>query len=228
MGCQVVVTGATGGIGSAIVAHLAERGDHVVAVARPTAELNGLVGRLSGVTAGPYDLTHPGDIPAWAAALDAVDVLIHAAGVSEVAPIETTSHDVWQQTMAANVIGPAELTRVLLPALRASRGRVVFINAAAGLHAVPRWSSYAASKTALRELADSLRLEEAAHGIRVTSVYPGGVATELLRKIRKDMGRPYDPAACVSPQSLAAVVASILDAPVDVDVTEIVLQPPPN
>lgn len=75
MGCQVVVTGATGGIGSAIVAHLAERGDHVVAVARPTAELNGLVGRLSGVTAGPYDLTHPGDIPAWAAALDAVDVL---------------------------------------------------------------------------------------------------------------------------------------------------------
>ena len=228
VGYQVVVTGATGGIGSAIVEHLAGRGDDVVAVARPTAGLEGLVGRLPGVTAGPYDLRHPGDVPAWAAALDAVDVLIHAAGVSEVASIENTSHDVWQQTMAANVIGPAELTRALLPALRASRGRVVFFNAVAGLHAVPRWSSYAASKTALRELADSLRLEEAAHGVRVTSVYPGGVATELLRKVRTDLGRPYDPAACVSPHSLAVVVASILDAPADVDVTEIALQPPPN
>jgi len=228
MGYQVVVTGATGGIGSAIVEHLAERGDHVVAVARPTARLDGLVGRLPGVTAGPYDLTHPGDVPAWVTALDAVDVLIHAAGVSEVASIENTPDDVWRQTMEVNVIVPAELTRVLLPALRAARGRMVFINAAVGLHAVPRWSAYVASKTALREFADSLRLEEAAHGIRVTSVYPGGVATELLRKIRTDLGRPYDPVACVSPQSLAVVVASILDAPVDVDVTEIVLQPPPN
>jgi NADP-dependent 3-hydroxy acid dehydrogenase YdfG len=228
MGYQVVVTGATGGIGSAIVELLARRGDHVVAVARPTARLDGLVGRLPAVTAGPYDLTHPSDVPAWATALDTVDVLIHAAGVSEVASIEDTPEAVWRQTMAANVIGPAELTRLLLPALRAARGRVVFINAAAGLRAVPRWAAYVASKSALRDVADSLRLEEAAHGIRVTSIYPGGVATELLHKIRTDLGRPYDPVACVSPHSLAVVVASVIDAPVDMDVTEIALQPPPS
>jgi NADP-dependent 3-hydroxy acid dehydrogenase YdfG len=130
--------------------------------------------------------------------------------------------------MTANVTGPAELTRALLPALRAAGGRVVFVNAVAGLHAVPNWSAYVASKAALTELADSFRLEEAAHGVRVTSIYPGGIATELLRKVRGALGRPYDPAACVSPDSLAAVVATVLDAPADVDVTEIALQPPPR
>jgi NAD(P)-dependent dehydrogenase (short-subunit alcohol dehydrogenase family) len=52
----------------------------------------------------------------------------------------------------------------------------VFTNAAPGLQAVPRWSAYAASKAALRELADSLRKEEARHGLRVTTIYPGGTA----------------------------------------------------
>ena len=98
----------------------------------------------------------------------------------------------------------------------------------AGLHAVPNWSAYVASKAALTELAASLRLEEAAHGVRVTSIYPGGVATELLRKVRGALGRPYDPAACVSPASLAAVVATVLDVPADVDITDISLQPSPS
>jgi NAD(P)-dependent dehydrogenase (short-subunit alcohol dehydrogenase family) len=55
-----------------------------------------------------------------------------------------------------------------------------------------------------------VRLEEAVHGVRVTSIYPGGIATELLRKVRGALGRPYDPAACVSPDSLAALVGMVL------------------
>ena len=98
----------------------------------------------------------------------------------------------------------------------------------AGLHAVPNWSAYVASKAALTELAASLRLEEAAHGVRVTSIHPGGIATELLRKVRGALGRPYDPAACVSPDSLATVVGTVLDAPADVDITDVSLQPPPS
>lgn len=224
---QVVVTGATGGIGSALVAMFADRGDDVYAVSRPSPALDALCERTSAVAA-PIDLLRPSELPAEIRGLDRVDVLVHAAGISEVATVEHTSADLWQQTMAVNVTGPAELTRALLPALRAARGRVVFVNAVAGLHAMPKWSAYTASKAASTELADSLRLEEAAHGVRVTSIYPGGVATALLKKVRAGLGRPYDPALCVSPGSLAAVVGTVLDAPPDVDITEIALQPPPR
>ena len=223
---QVVVTGATGGIGSAIVALLAGRGDRVLAMARPSAALDEL---CAGASAQPaaLDLMHPDELPAAVHELDRVDALVHAAGIADVASVEDSPHDLWQRHLTINLTGPAELTRALLPALRAARGRVVFINAVTGLTAVPNWAAYAASKAALRELADSLRLEEAPRGVRVTSIYPGGVATELLRRVRAGFGRGFDPARCVSPASLAAVLASVLDAPADVDITEIALQPPP-
>jgi NADP-dependent 3-hydroxy acid dehydrogenase YdfG len=132
-----------------------------------------------------------------------------------------------QHRAARYVTGPAELTRALLPALRAARGRVVFVNAVAGLHAVPRWAAYAGSKAALTELADSLRLEEAVNGVRVTSIYPGGIATELLRKVRAGFGGEFDRTRLVSPESFAVVVVSVFDTPPDVDVHEIALTPPP-
>jgi NADP-dependent 3-hydroxy acid dehydrogenase YdfG len=104
----------------------------------------------------------------------------------------------------------------------------VFVNAVAGLHGVPRWAAYAGSKAALTELADSLRLEEARHGVRVTSVYPGGVATERLRAVRQAFGQPFDAARLTSPEAFARVVASVLDAPPDVDVQELAVKPPPR
>jgi NADP-dependent 3-hydroxy acid dehydrogenase YdfG len=222
----VVITGATGGIGSALVRLFTERGGDVVAVARPSAALEALCQETKAVAA-PLDLRRPTSLPSALADLPLVDGLIHAAGVGEVVSVENTSHELWQETMAVNVTGPAELTRALLPALRAARGRVVFVNAVAGLHAVPRWAVYAGSKAALTELADSLRLEEAVNGVRVTSIYPGGIATELLRRVRAGFGSEFDPARLVSPESFAVVVASVFDTPPDVDVHEIALTPPP-
>jgi NADP-dependent 3-hydroxy acid dehydrogenase YdfG len=222
-----VVTGATGGIGAAVVRRLGEHGFRVVAVARPSEGLDVLCTETAAVPA-PLDLSGPIELPAALAGLDRVDVLVHAAGIADVASIEDSPPDLWQRTMAVNVLGPAELTRALLPALRAAAGRVVFVNAVAGLHGIPRWAAYAASKAALSELADSLRLEEAPRGVRVTSIYPGGVATELLRKVRAAFGTPFDPAACVSPETLAEVICSVVAAPADVDIHDISLKPPPQ
>jgi NADP-dependent 3-hydroxy acid dehydrogenase YdfG len=70
-------------------------------------------------------------------------------------------------------------------------------------------------------------LEEAANGVRVTSIYPGGIATEMLRTVRAAFGQEFDPARLTSPESLARVVASVLDAPADVDIHDIALKPPP-
>jgi hypothetical protein len=138
-----------------------------------------------------------------------------------VAAVAETSYELWQETLLVNVAGAAELTRALLPALRRAAGRVVFINASPGLHAVPRWSAFAASKVALRELADSLRAEEAGHGVRVTTIYPGATATELLQKVRREFGKPYDPAACLQPEALAELMLATVDAPAGTYITEL-------
>ena len=81
------------------------------------------------------------------------------------------------------------LTRVCLPALRAARGTVVFVNSGAGLVAHPQWSAYAASKHGLRALADALRAEEQEHGVRVTTVFPGRTATPMQQRVHEQEGK---------------------------------------
>lgn len=219
----VVVTGATGGIGTAIVRAFLAEGYRVLAVGRSQEKLDEL-----GAEGVVLDLTEPRELPAPLAEIDRLDALVHCAGIAEVQSVEDTPYELWQETMTVNVIAAAELTRGLLPALRAATGRVVFVNAAPGLHGVPNWSAYVASKAALTELADSLREEEDRNGLRVTTIYPAGVATELLRKVRGQFGRAFDPDACVRPETLASVVVSALAFPDDAHLTEISLRPAPG
>ncbi|MEV0830050.1 SDR family NAD(P)-dependent oxidoreductase [Nonomuraea rubra] len=192
---SVLVTGATGGIGTALVSALAEAGHRVIAVGRDVGRLD-----VRGVEA---DLADPGTLA-------------------------TAVPETWRRTMAVNVASAAELVRLTLPALRRSRGHVIFVNASPGMTGVPRWSAFVASKAALRELAESLREEEAAHGIRVTTVYPAATATALLGEVRSAFGRPYDPEACLRPQTLAAMIVWALSAPPDAYACELSVLPSPR
>jgi NADP-dependent 3-hydroxy acid dehydrogenase YdfG len=225
---SVLVTGASGGIGGAVARAAAGRGYRVLAAGRDAAKLDALCREAPRTTPVLLDLRDPTNLPPPLVALERLDVLVHCAGIAEVAAIDETPYPLWQETLTVNIAAAAEVTRVLLPALRTAGGHVVFINAAPGVHAVPRWSAYAASKAALRELADSLRAEEAHHGLRVTTVYPGGTATELLRKVRGQFGRPFDAADCVRPETLAALVLSLLDVPDDAYVTELSVRSAPR
>jgi NADP-dependent 3-hydroxy acid dehydrogenase YdfG len=72
------------------------------------------------------------------------------------------------------------------------------------------WSAYAGSKAG-RELADSLRLEEAARRVKVASVYPNGTVSDLLKKIRDQFGEPYDPDQCLQPEDVATAIVDTLD-----------------
>jgi NAD(P)-dependent dehydrogenase (short-subunit alcohol dehydrogenase family) len=200
----MLVTGSTGAIGSAVVEAARNEGYRVLAWDR-----------------GAADLRDPASLADALPALDRLDALVHCAGVAEVASVEETPAPLWTETLAVNVVSAAELTRVLLPALRRASGHVVFVNAAPGLHAVPRWSAYAASKAALTELADSLRVEEAPNGLRVTSVYPGGTTSELLAKIRGQFGQPYDPARTIQPATLAGTVMTVLDMRADAYLSDV-------
>jgi NADP-dependent 3-hydroxy acid dehydrogenase YdfG len=224
----VLITGATGGIGIALVEAAAARGYAVLAAARDAVRLDGLCARVPEASPLLVDLRDPSVLQAPLLAVDRLDAIIHNAGVAEVAAVGETPHSLWSETLTVNVTAAAELTRVLLPALRAAAGHVVFINAAPGLHAVPRWSAYTASKSALRELADSLRAEEARSGVRVTTVYPGGTATDLLRQVRAQLGRPFNPADCIQPQTLAAAVLTVLDMNADAYISELSVLPTPR
>jgi NADP-dependent 3-hydroxy acid dehydrogenase YdfG len=150
-------------------------------------------------------------------------VLIHNAGVAFPGRVAESTVEDWRITMQVNVVGPVALTLSLLPALRAAGGHVVFINSGAGINASPGLASYTASKFALRGFAQSLRSDEPS--LRVTSIHPGRIATQMQEGLVAYEGGEYDPSRFLSPQSVAQVVAEAVNAPADADIQEVIVRP---
>lgn len=216
-----LITGAGGGIGSAIATALAPT--HTLLLAgRPSDRLDAIAERL-GSTTFPLDLTDSGDIEAACEIVDELDVLVHNAGVSIPGHVAESDVDQWRATFAVNVLGPVELTLALLPALRRTRGQVVFINSGAGRNVSRGMASYSASKFALRAFADSLRADEPE--LRVTTVYPGRTDSQMQRELVAFEGGTYDAAKFLKPETVAATVAYVVATPPDGHVHEVVLRP---
>lgn len=221
-----LVTGASRGVGAAIARALAPSYDLLLG-GRDAGALAGVAAGLGevaeAVEARPWPVELTAVTEADVAGVDRLDVLVHSAGVATLGTIAQTPAEVWRRTLEVNVIAAVELTRLLLPALRAARGHVVLINSGAGQRANPRWGSYAASKFALRAFADALRQEEPE--LRVTSVYPGRVGTDMQRGVRAQEGAAYEPEKYLSPGSVARVVLAAVTASPDAHVTEITVRP---
>lgn len=218
-----LITGATGGIGAAVAELLHEGGDDLVLTGRSAARLDETARRLGGgrLRTVVLDLSDPAGIePALESVeLRPLDGVVHSAGVADLGTVAEAPSAAWREQLTVNVAAPAELTRVLLPALRAARGQVVFVNSGSGLRARAGWGAYAASKHALRALADALRDEEPE--LRVTSVYPGRTATAMQRRVREQEGGGYDPAAYMSARTVAGVIVNALRTPRDATVTDV-------
>ncbi len=216
-----MITGAGGGLGAAIATALAPT--HTLLLAgRPSDRLDALAERL-GAPTWPLDLTDEASIEAGAEVLTDLDVLVHNAGVSFPGRVAESTVDEWRATLEVNVVGAVALTLALLPALRSARGHVVFINSGAGHNASPGLASYSASKFALRAFADSLRADEPE--LRVTSVHPGRIATDMQRDLIAYEGREYVPENFLQPDTVAAVVAQAVATPPDGHVHEVVIRP---
>ncbi|MFI0406261.1 SDR family oxidoreductase [Actinomadura sp. 3N508] len=243
-----LITGASGGIGTAVAVLLRERGHDLILLGRSLRRLDELAGRLRGgahaptqvidpnavgsarrdasITTVPVDLTEPLRIEASLAGAglpSRLDGVVHAAGMVHLAPVADLEADEWIQHLSVNLVSAAELTRLLLPALRTAEGHIVFVNSTAGLRANPEWSAYAASKFGLRALADSLRAEEPS--LRVTTVYPGRTATEMQRKVRAQEGHPYAEDDFAAPTTVARVLVSTLEMPRDAVVSDVTVRP---
>ena len=216
-----LITGAGGGLGAAIAEALAP--EHTLLLAgRPSARLDAVAQRL-GATTWPLDLTDVDGFEAAADVITELDVLVHNAGVAYPGRVAESTPEQWRASFEVNVTGAVALTLALLPALRAARGQVVFINSGSGLNPSPGLASYAASKFALRAFADSLRADEPL--LRVTSIHPGRVDTDMQRDLVAYEGGDYDPARFLSPQTVAGVVAQVVATPPDAHNHQVVIRP---
>jgi len=225
---RVLLTGAGSGVGQAVADVLHARGDELVLLARHEHRAAEIQDRYDGADVRVADLAEPASLAAAVAGLDRLDAVVHAAGIIELGPLAELPLEHLTEQLAVNLVAPTELTRALLPAVRATRGTVVFINSSAGLVAHPRWGAYAATKFGLKAVADALREEEAANGVRVTSVYLGRIATPMQAKVHEQEGKDYDPSVWGSAESAAATVVHVLDLPADVTIPDVRLRPAPR
>jgi NAD(P)-dependent dehydrogenase (short-subunit alcohol dehydrogenase family) len=171
-GKRVLVTGAAGGIGGAVVDVLAGEGAGVVCVDLREAE-----------RVRPCDVSDPASVAAAVAGaadeLGGLDVLVNVAGIDQFRRFEDLDVATWQRHLGVNLTGPMLLSQAALPHLRQSRGNIVTIASIAGLRAQPYQAAYCASKGGVGMLMKSLALELWADGVRVNTICPGGVETDL-------------------------------------------------
>jgi len=229
-GRTALVTGASSGIGRAIAVRLAEQGVRIYGVGRNIRNLDATVGEIHarGGSAEPIiaDLTAGNDLANLVRSvtreITGLDILVHAAGVISNGYLQNTSVESFDLQFQANTRAPYLLTQALLPLLKAARGEIVFINSSAGLNArTPQQSQYAATKHALKAIADTLREEVNSEGVRVLSVYPGRTATPLQQTLFQAENKTYHPELLLQPEDVATVVVSALSLPRTAEVTDI-------
>jgi NAD(P)-dependent dehydrogenase (short-subunit alcohol dehydrogenase family) len=185
----ILVTGASGGIGRATAARLADAGHLVFAAARRAEELQALAATHSGIRPVVLDITDP-------AAIDhahhqittqtggyGLDVVINAAESLVLGPVEAVADPQTRAQFEVNLFGALAVTRAFLPPMRdRGHGRIVNVSSIMGRFALPGSGIYAASKFALEAASDAMRIELAPFGVQVVVVEPGVIATALYQR----------------------------------------------
>ena len=219
-----LVTGATSGIGAALAGLLRDRGDDLVLTARNEERASALGEDFPSASILVADLT--GDLPSGLP--DSLDGVVHSAGVVDVAALEDTDPESLRQTLEVDLLAPMRWTQALLRPVRRARGTHVFVNSGSGLRANATWASYNAAKFGLRGFADALREEEAAYGVRVTSVYPGRTATPMQEQVHRQEGQEYDATRWIEASTVAETIRFVLDLPRDATVPDVSVRPGPR
>lgn len=236
----VVVTGASSGIGEAVVTRLATTGHHVIAGARREDRLAQLADRLgaAAVQAGGsigvrrVDVTDAADMSAFVAEAVAahgrVDVIINNAGVMPLSRLDALLVDQWNQMIDVNVRGLLNGIAAALPQFRRQGSGHFVTVASVGAHeVVPTAAVYCATKFAAWAITEGLR-QELDPSIRVTTVSPGVVESELAQTITDSVAaeamQSYR-AAAIPPDAIARAIAYAIDEPGDVDVNELIIRP---
>ena len=223
---MAIVTGGGSGIGAACAAALSARGTHCVLVGRREDRLRAAAEGLDGSAAIiAADLTEPGEpervVAETLSLCGRIDVIVHSAGVFDKAPAAEVASDHWQRVLDVNLSAVMALTRAGWEALSDSRGQIVLISSIAAVQAFEGNAAYAASKGGLNALGEVLRLEGRDHGIRVITLCPAQIDTELW-----DGKAPESVRARMMPAAgVGELVANLVGTDRRIDIGPIVIRP---
>lgn len=222
-----LVTGGGTGVGAAVAAALAELGVQVMATGRREDRLSAVARGLA--TPGGYiaaDITSAETpdrvIDATIVKFGRLDIVVHAAGVFDKAPVEDTDAEFWHRIVDVNLTAVVALTRVAWPHLRQASGQVVLISSAAALRGFPGNAAYAATKGGLNAFGEVLRVEGQPHGIRMLTVCPAQIDTELWDDKAPDEVR----AEMMRPDGVGQLIAALVASDRSIDYSPISIQPP--
>ena len=219
-----LITGGSRGIGLAIARALQDT-HHLLIGARSEESARTACVQLQSAEPFVADLSDEAGLAVASEQLPDLDVLIHNAGVWDSGQVIDTTRAQWRAIFDANVFAVADLTARVLPGLRRKHGLVVLINSGSGFFTNPGNSMYCGTKFALRAFADVLREEERPNGVRVSSVHPGKVDTDMQRQIVERAGGQYSPEAYLTAGSVARVVRGVVDATEDATVEVVSVRP---
>lgn len=230
---HALVTGAGSGIGRSIALRLAAAGAHLYLVGRTAANLESVKQELAATRISVHailcDLNTDNDVANIRHTVrrfsERLDILVHCAGTITLAPLQAVAVEDFDRHYRINVRAPLLLTQTLLPLITEARGQIVFINSSVGTRAKERVGAYAASKHALKALADTLRMEINPSGVRVLSIFPGDTATEMQRQLCREQDRPFVPEAMLQPDDVATAVVNALTLPPTAELTDLHIRP---
>jgi len=228
-----VVTGASSGIGKAIALSTAAHGAEVCLVARRRELLEDVAKQIHALGSRGHacatDLTRDDDIRGLGERCQKdfgrVNILVLCGGAISHGLLEKSSVADFDLMYRSNVRGHYLMIQTMLPLLRKAKGQIVFINSSAGLRSPATTGQFSATQHAFRSIADSLREEVNADGIRVLSVYPGRTATPRVAKLFEKEGRAYQPDLLMQPEDIAEMVTHSLRLPRTAEVTDISIRP---
>jgi NADP-dependent 3-hydroxy acid dehydrogenase YdfG len=232
-----VVTGASSGIGAAVARALDAGGAHVALAARREDALlevrEGFAGQARSIIV-PTDVTDREQVSALVrraeSELGRVEILVNCAGVMYYTLMKNLREEEWERTVEVNCKGAINCVGAVLPGmLERGRGHIVTISSDAGRKVFPGLAVYSASKFFVEALSQGLRLETAGTGLKVTTVQPGNVATDLLsmsadEEALEAYGQPSG-VRVLYPEDVAASVMHALVQPEHVAVNEILVEP---
>ncbi len=235
-----MVTGASSGIGAAVARALSREGAHVALAARRRdmlVEVQAGLERQGGemrTMVVPTDVTDRRQVKSLVARteqdLGPVDILANCAGIMFYTLMKNLYEGDWERTVDVNCRGALNCIGAVLPGMISrGRGHIVTISSDAGRKVFPGLAVYSASKFFVEALSQGLRLETAGTGVKVTTIQPGNVATDLL-SLSKDAealemyGQPGG-ARVLDPEDVAASVVHALRQPEHVAVNEVLVEP---
>lgn len=218
-GKKALVTGGARGLGKATALALAKEGVHVAITGRNEEQLKLTVNELKdlGVTA-TYAVFDISNLTAVQQAIEQLnqsfgqfDIVINNAGIASFGSLMEMSPDKWTDIINTNVLGSYYVTKAILPQLiQKNEGDIIFVSSTAGLNGAPTTSAYSASKFAVIGMADSLMREVRKHNIRVCTLMPSTIASDMSKELGLTDGNPE---SVLQPEDFAELIIANLKLP---------------